>query len=138
LGDVSGSAEIFKGHITQAMPILCTFLGPLCRHYSCASVAIFHVGSIKFLPCDAMRCTVFVIVILSVCLSVHPSVRPSVTLVDCVHMVQHTIMIYSPYDRPIILVSGDIKLIQKIRRGSPRARALNGGGLVTNWRFSTN
>jgi len=36
-----------------------------------------------FLPCDALRCTVFVIVILSVRLSVHPSV----TLVDCVHMV---------------------------------------------------
>ena len=28
----------------------------------------------SFLPCDAMRCTVFVIVILSVCLSVCPSV----------------------------------------------------------------
>ena len=32
----------------------------------------------QFLPCDALRCTVFVIVILSVCLSVCPSVRPSV------------------------------------------------------------
>ena len=28
----------------------------------------------QFLPCDTMRCTVFVIVILSVCLSVRPSV----------------------------------------------------------------
>ena len=36
----------------------------------------------------AMRCTVFPIVILSVCLSV--------TLVDCVHMVRPTIMISSP------------------------------------------
>jgi len=45
--------------------------------------------STAFLPCDAMRCTVFVIVILSVC----PSVCPSVTLVDCVHMVRPTIMI---------------------------------------------
>ena len=34
-----------------------------------------------FLPCDAMCCTVLVIVILSVRLSV----RLSVTLVDCVH-----------------------------------------------------
>ena len=25
-----------------------------------------------------------------------------------------------------------------MRRGSPRARALNGGGVGTNWRFSTN
>ena len=46
-----------------------------------------------FLPCDAMRCTVLVIVILSVCLSV----RPSVTLVHCVHMVQPAVMISSPY-----------------------------------------
>jgi len=37
-----------------------------------------------FLPCDAMRCTVFVIVIRSVCPSVCPSVCLSVTLVDCV------------------------------------------------------
>jgi len=37
----------------------------------------------QFLPCDAMRCTVLVIVILSV----RPSVRLSVTLVHCVHMV---------------------------------------------------
>jgi len=37
----------------------------------------------SFLPCDAMRCTVSVIVILSAC----PSVCPSVTLVDCVHTV---------------------------------------------------
>jgi len=28
----------------------------------------------RFLPCDAMRCTVLVIIILSVCLSVRPSV----------------------------------------------------------------
>jgi len=39
----------------------------------------------SFLPCDALRCTVFGIVILSVCLSVCLSVRPSVTLVDCPH-----------------------------------------------------
>jgi len=32
----------------------------------------------QFLPCDAMRCTVSVIVILSVCLCVCPSVRLSV------------------------------------------------------------
>jgi len=41
----------------------------------------------QFLPCDALRCTVFVIVILSVC--------QSVTLVDCVHTVRPTIMISS-------------------------------------------
>jgi len=55
---------------------------------------VFFAAS--FLPCDAMCCTVFVIVILSVCLSV--------TLVDCVHMVRLTIMISSPYGSPIITV----------------------------------
>ena len=70
---------------------------------------------VQFLPCDAMRCTVLVIVILSVRLSV----RPSVTLVHCVHMVRPTIMISSPYDSPIILVSGDITLIPKFKGGHP-------------------
>ena len=78
-----------------------------------------------------MRFTVFVIVMLSV--------RPSVTLMHCVHMVRHTIMISSLYGSPIILVSGDITLIPKFEGGqSPRARALNEGGVGTNWRFSTN
>ena len=64
---------------------------------------------LPFLPCDAMRCTVLVIVILSV----RPSVRLSVTLVDCVHIARPTIMISSPYGSHIILVSGDIKFIPK-------------------------
>jgi len=38
--------------------------------------------------------------------SVRPSVRPSVTLVHCVHMVWPTTMISSPYGSPIILISG--------------------------------
>ena len=63
------------------------------------------------LPCDAMRCTVLVIVILSV--------RPSVTLVDCVHMALPTIMISSPYGSPIILVSGDITFLPKFEGGHP-------------------
>jgi len=37
--------------------------------------------------------------------SVRPSVRLSVTLVDCVHTVRPTIMISTPYGSPIILVS---------------------------------
>ena len=73
-----------------------------------------------FLPRDAMRCTVFVIVILSICPSVCLSVRLSVTLVDCVHMVQPTIMISSPYGSPIILVSGDITFIPKFEGGHPK------------------
>ena len=60
---------------------------------------------------SALRCTVFVIVILSVC--------PSVTLVDCVHMVRPTIMIFSPYGSPIILVSGDITFIPKFEGSHP-------------------
>jgi len=58
-----------------------------------------------------MRCTVFVIVILPV--------RLSVTLVHCVYMVRPTIMISSPYGSPIILVSGDITLIPKFEGGHP-------------------
>ena len=49
----------------------------------CLSVTVKLQIAFSFLPCDALRCRVFVIVFLSVCLSV----RPSVTLVDCVHMV---------------------------------------------------
>ena len=55
----------------------------------------------------------------SVCPSVRPSVRLPVTLVDCVHMVRPTIMISSPYDIPIILVSGDIKFIPKFEGDHP-------------------
>ena len=77
-----------------------------------------------FLQCDALRCTVFVIVILSVCLSVCHT--------HCVHMVRRTIMISSPYGSAIILVSYQVH--PKIQRGSPRARALNEGGVGTNWR----
>ena len=51
----------------------------------------------------------------SVCLSV----CPSVTLVDCVHTVRPTIMIFSPYGSPIILVSGDITFIPKFEGGHP-------------------
>jgi len=79
--------------------------------YPCRFLSQF----ILFLPCDAMRCTVFVIVILSVCLSV----CLYVTLVDCVHMVRPTIMISSPYGSPIILVSGDITLMPKFEGGHP-------------------
>ena len=86
-------------------------------------------GEGVFLPCDAMRCTIFVIVI--VCLSV----RLSVTLVHCVmHMVRPTIMISSPYGSP----NWRYHVHPKIRRGSHRSRALNEGGVGTNWRFSTN
>ena len=51
--------------------------------------------------------------------SVRPSVRLSVTLVDCVHMVRPTIMIFSPQGSPIILVSGDITIIPKFEGGHP-------------------
>ena len=51
--------------------------------------------------------------------SVRPSVRLSVTLEDCVHMVRPTIMISSPYGSPIILVSGDITFIPKFEGGHP-------------------
>jgi len=68
---------------------------------------------LRFLPFDALRCTVFVIVILSV--------RLSVTLVHCVHMVRPMIMISSPYGSPIILVSGDNTFIPKFEGGHPES-----------------
>ena len=84
-----------------------------------------------------MRCTVLVIVILSV----RPSVRLSVRL-------SHSYTVSTWFDlrswflhhmvNPIILVSGDITLIPKFEGGSPWARALNEGGVGTNWRFLTN
>jgi len=52
-------------------------------------------------------------------LSYRNSVRPSVTLVHCVHMVRPMIIISSPYDSPIILVSGDITFIPKFEGGHP-------------------
>ena len=51
--------------------------------------------------------------------SVRPSVRLSVTLVHCVHMVQPMIMISSPYGSHIILVSVDIKFIPKFEGDHP-------------------
>jgi len=79
--------------------------------YKCCFVMLEKVGEkVHFLPCDAV-CTVSVIVILSV--------RLSVTLVDCVHMVRPTIMISSPQGSPIILVSGDITTIPKFEGGHP-------------------
>jgi len=57
-----------------------------------------------------MRCAVLVVVIMSV--------RPSVTLVDCVHMVRPTIIV-SSYGSPIILVSADIRFIPKFEGVTP-------------------
>ena len=53
-------------------------------------------------------------------------------------MVRPTIMISSLYGSPIILVSGDITFIPKFEGRQSQARALNEGGVGTNWRFSTN
>ena len=92
----------------------CTKLWTLVYHTSDHNeIAFFTV--IGFLPSDAMRCMVLVIVILSVRLSV----CLSVTLVHCVHMVQPMIMISSPYGSHIILVSGDIKFIPKFEGDHP-------------------
>ena len=88
----------------------------MCTNFR-LSILTFNEMALIFLPCDAMRCTVFVreFVRPSVC----PSVCLSDTLVDCVHMVRPTIMISSPYGSPIILVSGDIALIPKFEGGHP-------------------
>jgi len=63
------------------------------------------------------------------------SVRPSVTLVDCFHMVRPTIMISSPYGSPIILVSGDITCIPKFEGGHPERGRWIRVGWVRNGDF---
>jgi len=81
----------------------------LVNHYACMSLTTVLYRSI--LPRNVMRCAVLVIVILCVCLSV--------ILVDYVHMVRPTIMTFSPYGNPVILVSGDITVIPKFEGGHP-------------------
>ena len=85
-----------------------------------------------------MRCTVFLIAILSVRPSVRLSVRLSVTLVDCVHMVRPTIMISSPYGSHIILVSGEITFIPKFEGGHPERGRWMRVGWVRIGDFLTN
>jgi len=51
--------------------------------------------------------------------SVCPSVCLFVTLVHYVHTVQPTIIIFSPYGSPTILVSADITFISKFEGGHP-------------------
>ena len=86
------------------------------RSFHCCQyflLIVLNTRSVEFfLPCDAMRCTVFAIVILSACLSD--------TLLDCVHMVRPTIMISSPCGSPIILVSADIKFVPKFEGYHPK------------------
>ena len=98
-------------------------VGPLKSSQGVQGSAVNRIWYI-FLPCDAMRCTVFVIVI--ILSAVRVSVRPSVchTLAYCVHMVRHTIMISSPYGSPMILVSGDVTFIPKFEGGSPRSESV--------------
>jgi len=47
--------------------------------------------------------------ILSVCLSVRPSVRPSVTRVDCDKTVERSVQIYIPYERTFSLVFWEVE-----------------------------
>ena len=70
------------------------------------------IDLLQFLPCDAMRCTVFVIVILFVRLSVCH------TRALCPHgsTYDHDLFMYGS---PIILISGDITFIPKFEGGHP-------------------
>jgi len=73
---------------------------------------------LRVLPCDAMRCTVLVIVILSVRLSVRPSVCHTRALCPHGSTYDHDFLPYGV----IILVSGDITLIPKFEGGHPERR----------------
>ena len=58
----------------------------------------------QFLRASAMLKHVIAIGLTSVCLSVRPSVRPSVTRWYCMKTAQHIVMIFSPHNSPFILV----------------------------------
>ena len=101
-----------------------TLLFGLCGVCQCV-----HLNVVSFLPRDDRPMHSAVLVIVSL------SVRLSVTLVDCVHMVRPTIMVSLPYGSPIILVSADITIIPKFEGGD--AERGYEGAVGTNWRFST-
>jgi len=79
-----------------------------------------------------MRCTFFAIVILSVCLSVCLSHSWTVSTWFNLRSWFHHMV--APYHYRF----WGYQVHHKIRRGSPRTRALNEGGVCTNWSFSTN
>ena len=64
---------------------------------------------------------------LSVCLSVRPSVRPSVIRVYCIKTAERIIEILSPSDRPIILVFRHQGSLRKSDGFTPE------GGAKYNW-----
>ena len=106
-----------------------SILRDCCLSKTVSHQYLLHV--MLFLSCDALRCTVFMIVILSVCQSVCH------TRALCPHG--------STYDHDFFTIwyprhssFWRYHVHPKIRRRSPRARALNEGGVGTNWRFSTN
>jgi len=75
----------------------------------------------------------------SVCLSVRPSVCPSVRLTHSWH-VSTWFNLRSWFLHRVVAHHSsfwEYHVHPKIRRGSPRARALSEGGVSTNWRFST-
>ena len=94
--DYSGARRYYKP-MSRIAYILCYYRATLCIARSCDRNSVRS----------------------SVRLSVYLSVCPSVTLVDCVHMVRPTIMISSPYGSLIILVSGDITIVPKFEGGHP-------------------
>jgi len=64
------------------------------------------------------------------------SVRPSATLLDCIHMAEDIVNLLVRPGSHIILVFFDLSAPYSIPRGTPSAGALNTRGWK-NWRFST-
>jgi len=91
------------------------FVSLLCDYKICGMISIYHYMVFSVYMVLHGFYMVLVIVILSVCLSV----CPSVTLVDCVHTVRPKIIISSPYGSPMILVSEDITFIPKFEGNHP-------------------
>jgi len=97
------------------------------------------VNSVLFLPWDTMLCDATRSLWSQFCLSVCQSVRLSHSCTVSTWFDLRSIS--SPYGSLIILVSGDIKFIQKFEGDHPKRghwMRVNEGGVGTNWRFSTN
>ena len=71
-----------------------------------------------------------------VCLSVRPSVRPSVTSWCSTETVKHTITQTTPHDSPRTVVFWCPKISANLERRRRMAGWLNAGTMAANWRLS--
>jgi len=107
-------------YCTAGRPLRCCCYQEVPRYYCCYCCVHYHSCSSAILQrvrIDADHCTSYRI--LSICLSFHhvpvfclsvcPSVRPSVTFRYCVQINEDTVMLFSASGRTIPLVCGEVK-----------------------------